>query len=298
MIVLDEPTSYLDIRHKLELLNLLKRLVHQKQLAVVMSLHELDLAQRVSDTVVCVNGSRIERCGTPEEIFAADYIRRLYGLTGGSYEPVFGSVELEAIPGPPRVFVIGGGGSGVPAASAAGHCLCRGHSGPERPGLSHREGAGRQSGGGSTLCANPPGDAGSGQAGTQCLRERRVHAAGVRPAERGQPGAVGLCRPAGKAEHACVNLAAATPPRLNAVRRMCAVLLCTVRQKQKSQRTRNRPPCGGIPPQGGLFLSLRLNAGLNADLKCRLYKMLSIIQTGILRSGFRILNSAFKMRNA
>ena len=114
MIVLDEPTSYLDIRHKLELLNLLKRLVHQKQLAVVMSLHELDLAQRVSDTVVCVNGSCIERCGTPEEIFTADYIRRLYGLTGGSYEPVFGSVELEAVPGPPRVFVIGGGGSGVP----------------------------------------------------------------------------------------------------------------------------------------------------------------------------------------
>lgn len=114
VIVLDEPTSYLDIRHKLELLNLLKRLVHQKQLAVVMSLHELDLAQRVSDTVVCVNGSCIERCGTPEEIFTADYIRRLYDLTGGSYEPVFGSVELEAVPGPPRVFVIGGGGSGVP----------------------------------------------------------------------------------------------------------------------------------------------------------------------------------------
>ena len=109
VIVLDEPTSYLDIRHKLELLNLLKRLVHQKQLAVVMSLHELDLAQRVSDTVVCVNGSCIERCGTPEAIFTADYIRRLYGLTGGSYEPVFGSVELEAVPGPPRVFVIGGG---------------------------------------------------------------------------------------------------------------------------------------------------------------------------------------------
>ena len=54
------------------------------------------------------------RCGTPEEIFTADYIHRLYGLTGGSYEPVFGSVELEAVPGPPRVFVIGGGGSGVP----------------------------------------------------------------------------------------------------------------------------------------------------------------------------------------
>ena len=54
VILLDEPTSFLDIHHKLELLDILKNLVRQQRLAVVMSLHELDLAQRVSDTVVCV----------------------------------------------------------------------------------------------------------------------------------------------------------------------------------------------------------------------------------------------------
>ena len=51
--VLDEPTSFLDIRHKLELLTILKDLVHRKRVAVLMSLHELDLAQKISDYIVC-----------------------------------------------------------------------------------------------------------------------------------------------------------------------------------------------------------------------------------------------------
>ncbi len=46
IILLDEPTSFLDIRHKIELLDILKTLVRKQNLAVVMSLHELDLAQK------------------------------------------------------------------------------------------------------------------------------------------------------------------------------------------------------------------------------------------------------------
>ena len=52
LIVLDEPTSYLDIRYKLELLSVLKRMVRENDLAVLLSLHELDLARRISDTIV------------------------------------------------------------------------------------------------------------------------------------------------------------------------------------------------------------------------------------------------------
>lgn len=114
MIVLDEPTSFLDIRHKLELLTILKRLVTQNQVAVVMSLHELDLAQKISDYVICVRGDRIDRAGTPEEVFTSEYIRELYGITSGSYDALFGSMELEAPAGKPEVFVIGGNGSGIP----------------------------------------------------------------------------------------------------------------------------------------------------------------------------------------
>jgi len=114
VIVLDEPTSFLDIRHKLELLAILKELVREKRVAVLMSLHELDLAQRLSDYVVCVNKNAIERCGTPEEIFTSSYITELYGITKGSYEAEQGCLELEPVKGKPEVFVIGGGGTGIP----------------------------------------------------------------------------------------------------------------------------------------------------------------------------------------
>ena len=89
LIVLDEPTSYLDIRYKLELLSIIKRMVREKHLAVLMSLHELDLAARVSDTVVCVTDRRIDRVGTPDEIFTKEYITKLYHMEYGKYDPCF-----------------------------------------------------------------------------------------------------------------------------------------------------------------------------------------------------------------
>ena len=114
IIVLDEPTSFLDIRHKQELLSILKKMVLENQLTVIMSLHELDLAQKVSDKVICVHGEYIEKYGTPEEIFTSDYIRELYGITKGSYNANFGCIEMEPPKGEPKVFVIGGNGSGIP----------------------------------------------------------------------------------------------------------------------------------------------------------------------------------------
>ncbi len=114
VMVLDEPTSFLDIRHKLELLAILKDMVRTRKLAVLMSLHELDLAQKVSDFVVCVRGDVIDRQGTPEEIFTSDYIMDLYGAARGSSNAIFGSLELEPPRGQPEVFVIGGGGAGIP----------------------------------------------------------------------------------------------------------------------------------------------------------------------------------------
>ena len=94
LIVLDEPTSYLDIRYKLELLSILKRMVREKNLAVLMSLHELDLAARVSDTVVCVTDGKIDRVGTPEEIFTPAYIAELYHMEPGKYDPCFDTLEF------------------------------------------------------------------------------------------------------------------------------------------------------------------------------------------------------------
>ena len=115
VIVLDEPTAFLDIRHKLELLYLLKNMIREKKVAVLMSLHELDLAQKISNHIICVKGDNsIGRFGTPEEIFSGDYIKELFQIEKGTYLTDYGSVELEAVKGEPKVFVIGGNGTGIP----------------------------------------------------------------------------------------------------------------------------------------------------------------------------------------
>lgn len=85
IIILDEPTSYLDIRYKLEFLSILKKMREKKGLTVIMSLHELDLAKIISDKILCLKGEYIERYGTPQEIFEADFIRRLYGIEDDSF---------------------------------------------------------------------------------------------------------------------------------------------------------------------------------------------------------------------
>lgn len=85
IIILDEPTSYLDIRYKLEFLSVLSEMRKKKGLTVIMSLHELELAKLISDKILCLKGEYIERYGTPEEIFETDFIRRLYGIEDGIF---------------------------------------------------------------------------------------------------------------------------------------------------------------------------------------------------------------------
>ena len=114
IIVLDEPTSFLDIKHKLELLSILRSMAKKKKITVIMSLHEIDLAQKISDKIVCVKGDTISAFGTPEEIFRGDVIRDLYEIDNGFFDPCFGSIELARPVGEPEIFVISSCGSGIP----------------------------------------------------------------------------------------------------------------------------------------------------------------------------------------
>ena len=83
-------------------------------MAILMSLHELDLAERISDYVLCAENGTIGRAGTPEEVFEKEYIANLYGIRHGSYLTSLGFPELPRTDGTPKVFVIGGMGSGIP----------------------------------------------------------------------------------------------------------------------------------------------------------------------------------------
>lgn len=114
VLVLDEPTSYLDLRHKLDILESIRRLAKEKGIAVITSLHELDLAMKVSDWIACVDGDRVARQGTPEEIFSGDYVQKLYGVDPECFNPMTGALYLKAGKAQPKIFVIGGGGVGIP----------------------------------------------------------------------------------------------------------------------------------------------------------------------------------------
>ena len=112
LLLLDEPTSYLDIKYKLEFLSVLQELQKKKGLTVILSLHELELAARVSDRILCVDGAFVEQVGTPEEIFRPGHLSKLFQITQGSFEEESQEMELAAVKGTPEVFVIAGNGSG------------------------------------------------------------------------------------------------------------------------------------------------------------------------------------------
>lgn len=120
MILLDEPTSHLDVKYKLEFLSLLREMARKKDLSVIMSLHELDLAERISDRVVCIKDGCMDRCGTPEQVFTPGYVEELFGMTAGKFDAAGGSVEFSGPGGAVKpeelpenaVFVIAGNGSG------------------------------------------------------------------------------------------------------------------------------------------------------------------------------------------
>ena len=93
VLLLDEPTSFLDIKGKIELLTILQKLAHEQGLAVIVSLHELDMAQKIADAVVCVFPDHVSGVLTPDAAFAPDNIRALYALSEAQYTALFGQTK-------------------------------------------------------------------------------------------------------------------------------------------------------------------------------------------------------------
>lgn len=114
VLVLDEPTAYLDIRYKIELLDILRCMAREKHVIVVMSLHEIDLAAKASDFLLCVRGETVMAFGPPEDVLCSRTVEQLYGLDPGAYNLLFGSVELARPQGAPQIFVVAGNGRGIP----------------------------------------------------------------------------------------------------------------------------------------------------------------------------------------
>ena len=100
ILVLDEPSSFLDIRYRADILGRIKKLTKSRNLAVLMSLHEPEMAMMLSDTVVAIGDGKVKRIGTVGEVFEEEFIKELYGLDDTS---------LEMIPAAPWVTGAGNG---------------------------------------------------------------------------------------------------------------------------------------------------------------------------------------------
>lgn len=86
VMILDEPTSFLDVKYKLEFLNILKELAKKTPFVVVASLHELDLAYQVSDKIIAMKDGIVDMTGTPQEVFKDGYIDSLFCISKGHFE--------------------------------------------------------------------------------------------------------------------------------------------------------------------------------------------------------------------
>lgn len=80
ILLLDEPTTFLDINHQVEILDLLVDLNRAKGTTVVMVLHDLNLGARYADHLVALAGGRVHVAGAPEDVLTEDTVRTVFGL--------------------------------------------------------------------------------------------------------------------------------------------------------------------------------------------------------------------------
>jgi iron complex transport system ATP-binding protein len=80
ILLLDEPTTYLDIAHQLEVLDLLAELNHSQGRTIVMVLHDLNEAARYSHHLVAMSQGRIVACGPPAEVVTEATVRAVFGI--------------------------------------------------------------------------------------------------------------------------------------------------------------------------------------------------------------------------
>lgn len=80
ILLLDESTSALDIRHQLEVMETLVSLIRSKNIAAIMAIHDLNMASRYADRILMMKDGRIYTEGTPSDIFTAENIARVYGV--------------------------------------------------------------------------------------------------------------------------------------------------------------------------------------------------------------------------
>lgn len=122
VLLLDEPTTHLDIRHVVELHQVIRRLADERGVAVLAVLHDLTLAGALSDRLVAMAGGQIAAEGQPEEVVTRSLLRTVYGVNAdveassatGRPAVILGPPEHAIVSAGLRALVVGGAGRGAP----------------------------------------------------------------------------------------------------------------------------------------------------------------------------------------
>jgi iron complex transport system ATP-binding protein len=99
VLLLDEPTTFLDVCHQVEVLDLLTDLNRQRGTTIVMVLHDLNLAARYADRLVAVREGQVHAAGEPEAVLTAEVVQEVFGMDS--------RVILDPVSAKPLVLPIG-----------------------------------------------------------------------------------------------------------------------------------------------------------------------------------------------
>lgn len=99
-LLLDEPTTHLDIQHQVEVLRLLQALNREHRIAVLATMHDLNLAAMYFDKIILLDQGRIVSMGSPAEVFSEERLRQVF-QTGLRVErhPTLGTPNIVLVPG-------------------------------------------------------------------------------------------------------------------------------------------------------------------------------------------------------
>jgi len=122
VLVLDEPTTHLDIRHVLDVLSIVRRLAERDGSAVLAVLHDLNLAGAVCDRIVALHRGEVVTDGRPEEVITSGLLRSVYGVEAevvpdeatGHPTVRLGAIRTTTSVSGRRAHVVGGAGRAAP----------------------------------------------------------------------------------------------------------------------------------------------------------------------------------------
>lgn len=113
LMLLDEPTAHLDLKHRIEVMGILRSLCRSKGLTVLASLHDIDIAAKVADRVLLVREGRVTDYGLPEAVLTGEKVASLYGFDSADFDNRLGGIEFRGDGTAGKAFVIAGHGTGA-----------------------------------------------------------------------------------------------------------------------------------------------------------------------------------------